>query len=145
MPPRRLLATDRSVLFPVYLKMLPHKWSYVVEKSVRGAMEASKKAEASECVTSEASLPKSVIIESRKKGTGMSIYSKECKEEAIRPSDRIRTKKGCSAAGNSVLHPHRLAKPRQTQAERNGSAQRGSAFHRESRACAGKCRAAGGK
>lgn len=55
----------------VYLKMLPHKWAFAVEKSVKGAMEASatnlppadllhagrKKAEASECATSEASLP----------------------------------------------------------------------------------------
>lgn len=29
----------------------------------------------------------------------MSIYSKECKEEAIRPSDRIRTKKAAPQPG----------------------------------------------
>ncbi len=44
----------------VYLKMLPHKWSYAVEKNVKGAMEVPKKAEASKCATSEASLPISV-------------------------------------------------------------------------------------
>lgn len=44
----------------VYLKMLPHKWSFTVAKGVTGALETLKKAEASENSISEASLPISV-------------------------------------------------------------------------------------
>lgn len=46
----------------VYLKMLPHKWSFTVAKGVTGALEMLKKAEASENSISEASLPISVSI-----------------------------------------------------------------------------------
>lgn len=41
----------------VYLRMLPHKWSFTVAKGVTGALETLKKAEASENTISEASLP----------------------------------------------------------------------------------------
>ena len=41
----------------VYLKMLPHKWSFTVAKGVMVALETLKKAEASENSISEASLP----------------------------------------------------------------------------------------
>lgn len=44
----------------VYLKMLPHKWSFTVAKGVTEALETLKKAEASENSISEASLPMSV-------------------------------------------------------------------------------------
>ncbi len=57
----KMVVNDKDHI-DVYLKMLPHKWAYAVEKSVKGAMEASKKAKASECATSEASLPISVNI-----------------------------------------------------------------------------------
>ena len=46
----------------VYLKMLPHKWSFTVAKGVTGALETLKKAEASENSISEASLPISVSV-----------------------------------------------------------------------------------
>ncbi len=46
----------------VYLKMLPHKWSFTVAKGVTGALETLKKAEASENSISKASLPISVNI-----------------------------------------------------------------------------------
>ena len=44
----------------VYLKMLPHKWSFTLAKGVTGASETLKKADAPENTISEASLPISV-------------------------------------------------------------------------------------
>ncbi|HBH94328.1 MAG TPA: recombinase family protein, partial [Ruminococcaceae bacterium] len=44
----------------VYLKMLPHKWSFTLAKGVTGASETLKKADAPENSISEASLPISV-------------------------------------------------------------------------------------
>ncbi len=69
----KMVVNDKDHI-DVYLKMLPHKWAYAVEKRVKGAVEAPaaslpqadllhagrKKAGVSECVTSEASVPISV-------------------------------------------------------------------------------------
>ena len=57
----KMVVNDKDHI-DVYLNMLPYKWQFAIAKSVKGAMEASKKAEASECTISEASLPISVNI-----------------------------------------------------------------------------------
>ncbi len=55
----KMVINDKNHI-DVYLKMLPHKWSFTVAKGVSGALETLKKAEASENSISEASLPISV-------------------------------------------------------------------------------------
>ncbi len=55
----KMVINDKNHI-DVYLKMLPHKWSFTVAKGVTGALETLKKAEASENTISEASLPISV-------------------------------------------------------------------------------------
>ena len=55
----KMVINDKNNI-DVYLKMLPHKWSFTVAKGVTGALETLKKAEASENSISEASLPISV-------------------------------------------------------------------------------------
>ncbi len=55
----KMVVNDKNHI-DVYLNMLPHKWQFAITKSVKGAMKASKKAEASEKSISEASLPISV-------------------------------------------------------------------------------------
>ena len=55
----KMVINDKNHI-DVYLKMLPHKWSFTVAKGVTGALETLKKAEASENSISEASLPISV-------------------------------------------------------------------------------------
>lgn len=55
----KMVINDKNHI-DVYLNMLPFKGQFAIAKSVKGAMEASKKAEASECTISEASLPISV-------------------------------------------------------------------------------------
>ena len=55
----KMVINDKNHI-DVYLKMLPHKWSFTVAKGVTGALETLKKAEASENSISEASLPMSV-------------------------------------------------------------------------------------
>ena len=55
----KMVVNDKNHI-DVYLKMLPHKWQFAITKSVKGVMEASKKAETSEKSISEASLPISV-------------------------------------------------------------------------------------
>ena len=69
----KMVINDKNHI-DVYLKMLPHKWSFTVAKGVTGALETlagkrpteapphteAKKAEASENSISEASLPISV-------------------------------------------------------------------------------------
>ena len=55
----KMVVNDKNHI-DVYLKMLPHKWQFAITKRVKGAMEASKKAETSEKSISEASLPISV-------------------------------------------------------------------------------------
>ena len=57
----KMVINDKNHI-DVYLKMLPHKWSFTVAKGVTGALETLKKAEASENTISEASLPISVRI-----------------------------------------------------------------------------------
>ncbi|MEY8312316.1 recombinase family protein [Oscillospiraceae bacterium 42-9] len=57
----KMVINDKNHI-DVYLKMLPHKWSFTVAKGVTGALETLKKAEASENSISEASLPISVKI-----------------------------------------------------------------------------------
>ncbi len=57
----KMVINDKNHI-DVYLKMLPHKWSFTVAKGVTGALETLKKAEASENSISEASLPMSVKI-----------------------------------------------------------------------------------
>ncbi len=57
----KMVINDKNHI-DVYLKMLPHKWSFTVAKGVTGALETLKKAEASENSISEASLPTSVKI-----------------------------------------------------------------------------------
>ena len=57
----KMVINDKNHI-DVYLKMLPHKWSFTVAKGVTGALETLKKAEASENTISEASLPISVNI-----------------------------------------------------------------------------------
>lgn len=52
----KMVINDKNHI-DVYLKMLPHKWSFTVAKGVTGALEMLKKAEASENSISEASLP----------------------------------------------------------------------------------------
>lgn len=52
----KMVVNDKNHI-DVYLNMLPYKWQFAIAKSVKGALEASKKAEASECTISEASLP----------------------------------------------------------------------------------------
>ena len=52
----KMVINDKNHI-DVYLKMLPHKWSFTVAKGVTGALETLKKAEASENSISEASLP----------------------------------------------------------------------------------------
>ena len=52
----KMVINDKNHI-DVYLKMLPHKWSFTVAKGVTGALETLKKAEASENTISEASLP----------------------------------------------------------------------------------------
>jgi len=54
----KMVVNDKNHI-DVYLNMLPYKWQFAMAKSVKGAIEASKKAEASECSISEASLPMS--------------------------------------------------------------------------------------
>ena len=54
----KMVINDKNHI-DVYLKMLPHKWSFTVAKGVTGALETLKKAEASENSISEASLPMS--------------------------------------------------------------------------------------
>ena len=55
----KMVINDKNHI-DVYLKMLPHKWSFTVAKGVTGALETLKKAEASANTISEASLPISV-------------------------------------------------------------------------------------
>lgn len=55
----KMVINDKNHI-DVYLKMLPHKWSFTVAKGVTGALETLKKAEASENSISEAPLPISV-------------------------------------------------------------------------------------
>jgi len=69
----KMVVNDKDHI-DVYLNMLPYKWQFAIAKSVKGAIEASttnlppanllhagrKKAEASECSISEASLPVSL-------------------------------------------------------------------------------------
>ncbi len=55
----KMVINDKNNI-DVYLKMLPHKWSFTVAKGVTGALETLKKAKASENSISEASLPISV-------------------------------------------------------------------------------------
>ncbi len=55
----KMVINDKNHI-DVYLKMLPHKWSFTVAKGVTGALETLKKAEALENSISEASLPISV-------------------------------------------------------------------------------------
>ena len=55
----KMVINDKNHI-DVYLKMLPHKWSFTVAKGVTGALETLKKAEASENSISEASLAISV-------------------------------------------------------------------------------------
>ncbi len=55
----KMVINDKNHI-DVYLKMLPHKWSFTVAKGVTGALETLKKAKASENSISEASLPMSV-------------------------------------------------------------------------------------
>ena len=55
----KMVINDKNNI-DVYLKMLPHKWSFTVAKGVTGALETLKKAKASENSISEASLPMSV-------------------------------------------------------------------------------------
>ena len=55
----KMVINDKNHI-DVYLKMLPHKWSFTVAKGVTGALETLKKAEAAENSISEASLPISV-------------------------------------------------------------------------------------
>lgn len=57
----KMVVNDKNHI-DVYLNMLPYKWQFAIAQSVKGAMKASKKAEASECTISEASLPMSVRI-----------------------------------------------------------------------------------
>lgn len=57
----KMVINDKNHI-DVYLKMLPHKWSFTVAKGVTGALETLKKAEASENSISEASLPISVSV-----------------------------------------------------------------------------------
>ena len=57
----KMVINDKNHI-DVYLKMLPHKWSFTVAKGVTGALEMLKKAEASENSISEASLPTSLNI-----------------------------------------------------------------------------------
>lgn len=57
----KMVINDKNHI-DVYLKMLPHKWSFTVAKGVTGALETLKKAEASENTISEASLPISFKI-----------------------------------------------------------------------------------
>ena len=57
----KMVINDKNHI-DVYLKMLPHKWSFTVAKGVTGALETLKKAEASENSISEASLPTYVCI-----------------------------------------------------------------------------------
>lgn len=55
----KMVINDKNHI-DVYLKMLPHKWSFTVAKGITGSLETLKKAEASENTISEASLPISV-------------------------------------------------------------------------------------
>ena len=55
----KMVINDKNNI-DVYLKMLPHKWSFTVAKGVTGALETLKKAKTSENSISEASLPISV-------------------------------------------------------------------------------------
>ena len=55
----KMVISDKNHI-DVYLKMLPHKWSFTAAKGVTGALETLKKAKASENSISEASLPISV-------------------------------------------------------------------------------------
>lgn len=57
----KMVINDKNHI-DVYLRMLPHKWSFTVAKGVTGALETLKKAEASENTISEASLPTSFNI-----------------------------------------------------------------------------------
>ena len=57
----KMVINDKNHI-DVYLKMLPHKWSFMGAKGATGALETLKKAEASENSISEASLPMSVKI-----------------------------------------------------------------------------------
>ena len=57
----KMVINDKNHI-DVYLKMLPHKWSFMVAKGVTGALETLKKAEASENSISEASLPRCVTL-----------------------------------------------------------------------------------
>ena len=54
----KMVINDKNHI-DVYLKMLPHKWSFTVAKGVTGALETLKKAEVSENTISETSLPMS--------------------------------------------------------------------------------------
>lgn len=65
----KMVINDKNHI-DVYLRMLPHKWSFTVAKGVTGALETLKKAEASENTISEASLPISVKI-ARSSGYGI--------------------------------------------------------------------------
>ncbi len=55
----KMVINDRDNI-DVYMKLLPNKWSYTISKGVEGDLNAPKKAEASDCFISEASLPISV-------------------------------------------------------------------------------------
>lgn len=57
----KMVVNDKNHI-DVYLNMLPLRWQFAIAQSVKGAMKASKKAEASECTISEASLPISVRV-----------------------------------------------------------------------------------
>ena len=57
----KMVVNDKDHI-DVYLNMLPYKWQFAIAMSVKGAIEASKKALPYECSISEASLPISVSI-----------------------------------------------------------------------------------
>ena len=57
----KMVVNDKNHI-DVYLNMLPYRWQFAISKSVKGAIAASKKAEASEYSISEAPLPISVRI-----------------------------------------------------------------------------------
>ena len=68
----KMVINDKNHI-DVYLKMLPHKWSFTVAKGVTGALETVKKAEASENSISEASLPSEAPVMFRLRCSGVSM------------------------------------------------------------------------
>ena len=93
----KMVINDKNNI-DVYLKMLPHKWSFTVAKGVTGALETLKKAKASENSISEASLPTTSTATSSLNSSKRPTLRTVC-----RTSSRFWPSTGCSSLTKSAI------------------------------------------